>query len=204
MRAKQLLLPAIASGLLVLAVSLGGCVPVVVGGVAAGATVVAQERSVATAIDDSKIQADIDKRLLEFDLDLFARVDIEVVESKVLLTGNVPEPRNRVDAARIAWRADGVAEVINEIEITDNSTLSDAARDAWITTKLRARIIGDREISSVNYTIDTVNGAVYLMGIAQDQAELDRVVGHARDTNYVRRVVPHVRVKDAPAQTGGG
>ncbi len=194
-----------APGFLVAAVSLGGCVPVVVGGAVAGATVVAQERSVATAIDDSIIQGDIGRRLLEFDIGVFGKVDIEVVEGKVLLTGNVPDPQNRVDAARIAWRADGVAEVINEIEITDDNTLSNAARDAWITTKLRARIIGDGEIHSVNYTIDTVNGAVYLMGIAQDRAELERVVNHARDIKYVRRVVPHVRVKDAqaPAQPGG-
>lgn len=191
--------------LLAAAVSPGGCVPVVIGGAVAGATVVAQERSVATAIDDSIIQGDIGKSLLEFDLDVFGKVDIEVVEGKVLLTGIVPEPQNRVDAARIAWRADDVAEVINEIEVADDNTLSDAARDAWITTKLRARIIGDGEIYSVNYTIDTVNGAVYLMGIAQDQAELDRVVNHARDIKYVRRVVPYVRVKDAaaPAQPGG-
>ena len=198
-------LVALASGLLVAAVSLGGCVPVVIGGAAAGATVVAQERSVSTAIDDSVIQGGIDKRLLEFDSAVFRKVDIEVVEGKVLLTGIVRDPRNRVDAARIAWQPDGVAEVINEIEISDDSTLSDAARDAWITTKLRARIIGDGEIYSVNYTIDTVNGAVYLMGIAQDQAELDRVVNHAREVNYVRRVVPYVRIKDAPApaQSGG-
>ena len=198
-------LVALASGLLVAAVSLGGCVPVVIGGAAAGATVVAQERSVSTAIDDSVIQGGIDKRLLEFDSAVFRKVDIEVVEGKVLLTGIVRDPRNRVDAARIAWQPDGVAEVINEIEISDDSTLSDAARDAWITTKLRARIIGDGEIYSVNYTIDTVNGAVYLMGIAQDQAELDRVVNHAREVNYVRRVVPYVRIMDAPApaQSGG-
>lgn len=194
-----------ALALLVAAVSAGGCVPVVVGGAVVGATVVAQERSVATAIDDSIIQGDIGNRLLEFDLKVFGAVDIEVVEGKVLLTGIVAEPQNRVDAARIAWQPDGVAEVINEIEVADDSTLSDAARDAWITTKLRARIIGDGEIYSVNYTIDTVNGAVYLMGIAQDQAELDRVVAHARDVGYVRRVVPYVRVMDAPApaQPGG-
>jgi osmotically-inducible protein OsmY len=180
---------------------LGGCAPVVVGGVAVGATVAAQDRPVKTAIADSAIQTDIGRRLFEFDVDIFKRVDIEVVEGKVLLTGTVPDPQNRIDAARIAWQVDGVAEVINELEVRDTSTLSDAARDSWITTKLRSAILFDSEIQSINYTIDTVNKTVYLMGIAQTQEELDRVVGYAKRIDYVRRVVPYVRI--APAIEGG-
>ena len=40
-----------------------------------------------------------------------------------------------------------------------------------------------------------VNGIVYLIGIAQNQKELDRVIAHARDINYVRNIISHVRVK---------
>jgi osmotically-inducible protein OsmY len=162
---------------------LGGCVPVVVGGAAVGATVVAQDRPISEALSDSKIHA--------------------IAEGKVLLTGLVPEPQHRLDAARIAWQPDGVKEVINEIEVKDKSTLSDAARDTWITTKLRSKILFDKKISSVNYTIDTVNQRVYLIGIAQSQAELDRVVAYARDIDYVRGVVPYVRVKEPKAGTEG-
>ncbi len=177
----------------------GGCAPLVVGGAAVGATVVAQDRPVKTAISDSAIQASVNRKLLEFDVKVYQRVDIEVVEGRVLLTGIVPNPENRIDAARLAWQADGVAEVINEIEVKDTSTLSDAARDSWITTKLRSAILFDGEISSINYTIDTVNRTIYLMGIAQSQKELDRVVAHARRIDYVRRVVPYVRIRSPDA-----
>lgn len=178
-----------------LAPLLGGCVPLVFGGAAVGATVVAQERPVSTAISDTTIQAGIDKRLLESNIDIFKRVDISVVEGRVLLTGLVPEPQNRLDAARIAWQPDGVKEVINEIEVVDRSSLSDAARDTWITTKLRGKITFDDKISGINYTIDTVNQRIYLIGIARSQEELDRVIAYARDIDYVRGVVPYVRVK---------
>ncbi len=183
-----------AVGAVALSAALGGCVPVVLGGAAVGATVAAQERSVSDAVDDSIIQAEVGRALFEFNVDVFQKVDIEVVEGKVLLTGLVPEPQFRVDAARLAWQTDGVREVINELEVSDNSTVSNAARDSWISTKLRARLIGDGDIYSINYTIDTVNGSVYLMGVAQDQAELDRVINHARDIDYVRSVVSLVRV----------
>jgi osmotically-inducible protein OsmY len=182
---------------------LGGCAPLVLGGAAVGATVVAQDRPVGEAVSDTKIHASIDKKLLENDKTLFQQVDISVSEGKVLLTGIVPQPKNRLDASRIAWQADGVKEVINEIEVKDKSTVSDAARDTWITTKLRSKITFDQNISGINYTIDTVNQRIYLIGIAQSQAELDRVMAYARDIDYVRGVVSYVRVKE-PAATSDG
>lgn len=181
---------------------LAGCGPLVLGGAAVGATVVAQDRPVKQAVSDTAIHASIDKQLLQHDRNLFQQVDISVTEGKVLLTGLVPKPKNRLEASRIAWQADGVKEVINEIEVKDKSTLSDAARDTWITTKLRSKITFDKNIRSINYTIDTVNQRIYLTGIAQNQAELDRVTAYARDIDYVRGVVSYVRVKDSDSGSG--
>lgn len=192
--------------LLVLAAALtlpGGCGPLVVGTAAVGATVVAQERSVGAALEDSVIQGDVARRLLEYDAEIFQRVDTEVVEGKVLLTGQVATPEDRIDATRIAWQAENVVEVINEVEIRDDRAVSDAATDTWITTQLRSRLLFDPDIRSINYTVDTVNRAVYLMGVAQSEEELDRVIGHARNIKYVQRVVSHVRIKPSVAVDGG-
>jgi osmotically-inducible protein OsmY len=71
-----------------------------------------------------------------------------------------------------------------------------------VTARLATKITLDKQIKSINYSIDTVNGAVYLMGIAQSQAEVDRVRDHARQLAYVRRVVSYVRVKDSKPSTG--
>lgn len=196
------LLPALTL-LLAMANFLGGCGPLVLGGAAVGATVVAQDRPVADAVSDTKIHASVDKQLLEHDRTLFQQVDISVTEGRVLLTGLVPEPQDRLDASRLAWQANGVKEVINEIEVKDKSTVSDAARDTWITTKLRSKITFDKYISGINYTIDTVNQRIYLTGIAQSQSELDRVTAYARGIDYVRGVVSYVRVKEPASQTGG-
>ncbi len=192
--------------LLVLAAALtlpGGCGPLVVGTAAVGATVVAQERSVGAALEDSVIQGDVARRLLEYDAEIFQRVDTEVVEGKVLLTGQVATPEDRIDATRIAWQAENVVEVINEVEIRDDRAVSDAATDTWITTQLRSRLLFDPDIRSINYTVDTVNRAVYLMGVAQSEEELDRVIGHARNIKYVQRVVSHVRIKPSVAVDDG-
>ncbi len=101
---------------------------------------------------------------------------------------------------RLAWQAKGVGEVNNEIEVRDTSSLLNAARDDWISAELEARILVDRAIVSINDAIGTVNRVVYLIGVARSRAELDRVIAHARDIAYVRRVIDYVRLKDDPAR----
>jgi osmotically-inducible protein OsmY len=76
-------------------------------------------------------------------------------------------------------------------------------RDAWVTAQLRIKLTVDGEIKAINYAIDTVNGTVYLMGIAQDSMELERVTAHARNLKYVRRIVSYVRLKDKTGAKAG-
>jgi len=177
--------------------ALGGCAPFVVGAGASAGVAAAQERGFQGAMNDTEIRLNINDLWLKESLSLYSEVNLQVQEGKVLLTGNVPDPETRLNAVRLAWQVNGVREVINEIEVKDKSSLSDSAQDIWISTQLKAKLLVDSEVSSINYSIETVNQVVYLMGVAQSQAELDRVIGHAKNISYVRRVVNYVRIKDA-------
>ena len=178
---------------------LGGC-GVLVGAGAAAGTASMQERGLATAIDDKLIQAQINSGWLEADSNLFIDLSSQAHEGRVLLTGNVAKPEHRVEAVRIAWKVDGVREVINQIEVKDRSGVADFARDAWITTKLTVRLTVDGDVKAINYSIDTVNGHVFIMGIGQDAAEVERVKDHARNVSYVRRVTSYVVLKNDPSR----
>lgn len=181
-----------------LGLALGACQPVLIGGAAAVGLATVQERSVGAAIDDTTIQVRINQGLLEVSETLFLRVGVEVVEGRVLLTGSVPTPDDRVSAVRAAWQVPGVGEVLNEIQVADRSSLLTYINDARITTQLRFQMLTDGEVSDINYSVDTVNGIVYLMGIAQDQPELDRVTDYARAISGVQQVISHVRLADDP------
>ena len=171
----------------------GACAPVVVGaGVAAS-----QERGLEGAAADTRIRLQINRLWLEESTSLYIKINLQVQERRVLLTGRVPGPEARVTAVRLAWQAEGVAEVINEIVLGDKSSLLDAARDEWIAAQLGARMVGDAAIASINYSIEVVNGSVYLIGVAQNQAELDRALAHARNIRDVRRVLNYMRLKTA-------
>ncbi len=171
------------------------------GGAAVGATAAQTEKGFRRSVADTEIRLAINDLWFQADEQMYRKVNLQVQEQRVLLSGNVPRPEQRVEAVRLAWQAPGVREVINEIEVNDTSSLGNVARDSWISTQLETTLLFDKEVSSINYSIETVNQAIFLMGVAQSQEELDRVVGHAKDISYVRRVVSYVLLKDDPARS---
>lgn len=181
--------------LLIGLMAVGGCAGAVVGAAASVGVAAYDERGVAGVAHDTKIATLIRAAYFDTEIELLQDVGLEVHEGRVLVTGIVPTEQMRADAVRLAWQVADVKDVINELIVNPNTTLTDAAKDTWITTKLKANLAGDETIFSINYGIETVNGIIYLIGIAQDQGELDRVIAHARDIGRVRRVVSHVRVK---------
>ena len=178
--------------------ALSGCTELIVGTVATTGIAIAEERSVGDAVDDLAIRAELNHLFFQRDVELYQNVSFSVFEGRVLIKGSVPTPEDRIGALRLAWQADGVREVINELQVTDEGGLLDYARDTWISAQLKGRLLVDGDVLSINYSIETVNGTVYLLGIAQDEAEIVRVIEHARGIEDVKQVVSHVVVKDDP------
>lgn len=179
---------------------LNGCASVVIGGAATAGVAAYQERGIAGVARDTATATRMRAALFDKDDKLFRDVGIEVYEGRAMMTGRVATEDMRADAIRIAWATEGVKDVINEINVSANP-LSDMANDTWITTQLKSKMTFDTEVLAINYTIETVGAVVYLIGIAQDQTELDRVLNHARSIDYVQRVVNHVRIKDPNQDT---
>ena len=174
--------------------ALGGCAGVVIGGGAAVGTAAYQERGVRGVARDLATATKLRTKLLDAGEAYVTGVGIEVYEGRVLLTGTLEKEPMRAAAVQLAWKTEGVKDVINEIQI-GQSSLRDIARDSWITAQLKTKITFDKKILAINFSIETVNGIVYLIGIAQDQGELDRILAHGRGIDYLRRIISHVRVK---------
>ncbi len=176
---------------------LTGCFAIAAGGVGVTGVGIVQERSFGKGIDDKTILAQINSLYLQEDVgNLFNNVDVEVNEGRVMLTGNVATAESRIQAVKLAWQPKGVKEVINEIQITNKTGIRDIAKDTWITAQVKSKLLFNKDVASINYTVDTVNGVVYLMGIAQNQTELDTVTFVASTIKGVQKVISHVRLKD--------
>jgi osmotically-inducible protein OsmY len=89
-----------------------------------------------------------------------------------------------------------VNEVINEIQISNDEGILDYADDLVMKTKINAKLLLEKNILNLNYSVEVVNGIVYLIGIAQDQKELDAVTEISKNTYGVTSVINYVRLKD--------
>ncbi len=187
-------------GLLLLAAfSLSGCIEAAVGAGAAVGTTALQERGVKGAASDTAIRGEINHQWLNHDHRLFIDLNLQVHEGRVLVSGVVKDPQVRAEAIQLTWKANNVREVINEVEVIAEGTgIVDYGRDTAISAELKGRMLFAKEINSVNYSIEVVNGSVYLLGVAQNQGELDHVLNIARNIKNVKRVVTHVLMKDDP------
>lgn len=181
---------------------LSGCVGLAVGAGATLGVAAAQEGGLQGAASDTAIRVQIADAWFRHDVEMYRRLGVTVKEGRVLVTGTLPLPDDRVEAIRLAWQVDGVQQVINEIRVDDRgATVGSYANDAWITGQVKTLLVFDKQVQSINYTVETVAGTVYLMGIGQSNNELSRVINHARNTRGVKNVVSYVRLR-GEAQAG--
>lgn len=181
---------------------LSGCVGVAIGAGATAGVAASEDRGLEGAVDDAKIRAEINHLWFQHDVEMYRQVTLTISEGRVLLTGTVPKPEARVDAVRLAWQAAGVREVLNEIKVSTEGGFSDYARDVAISQKMKTALLFDKEIRNINYTVDVNDSVIYLMGIAQSEAELERVIAYGRDISGVRGVVNYVRLRTDPRRNG--
>ena len=183
----------VAAGLL----SLAGCDGLLLTMPAELGTALAEERSVGEVIDDLTVRVSLNHIFFSEDAELHQAVSFSVVEGRVLLTGVVASPEAQARAVELAARAGGVREVIDELQVDRAPGVAVHAQGAWITAQLRLRLMLDLDVAHINYDIGTVNGIVHMIGIAQDDEELSRVLSHARAISGVRYVANHVATEDA-------
>jgi osmotically-inducible protein OsmY len=182
-----------AFGLLI--ASLSGCTGMAVGAGASAGIAAYEERGLEGVARDLKTELSIAEAWVSKDSRLITSLSIEVYEGRALLTGVIDKPGLRAAAVSLAWKSDGVKEVLNEILIKSRDGIEDFAHDSWVSAHLKSALTFDKSVLAINYAIETVSGTVYLIGIAQDKQELNRVIAHAQDTAYVKRVISHVRIK---------
>ena len=162
-----------------------------------------QERGPGGVMSDTQIKTVLNAKWAKDNSQILSYVDLNVFEGRVLLTGDVPNPQIRDQAVAAAQKVDGVKEVINNINVGQRSTLGSNTSDSWILTRLRSSLTFDGGVSSLNYSLQVVDGVVYILGSAKTQAEKDLVINHARNTPDVVKVISYIRIRPGSASDAG-
>lgn len=172
---------------LALVMGLGACAPLMVGGFVGSAMVVTDRRTSGTQLEDEGIELRSANRIREMVGDR-VHVNITSYNRQVLLTGEVPNDRDRQYLAKLVSEVDNVRSVVNELAVMPASSLGDRSTDALITGKIKASMLDSKDIFASAYKVVTERGNVYLMGRVT-QREANRATDIARTVGGVKKVV---------------
>ena len=172
--------------------ALTSCIETAVGLGTAAVAASTTEKGFSTSVADTVIKAKLTDKFIKNDASLVTGIESSVSNGAVLMTGKLDTQEQKILATRLAWEIKGVKEVINEIQIVSEKSLKTTAKDLAARAQLRAALIGDQEISSLNYSIDVVNGIVYLSGVAANEKERERVITHAQALRFAKTVVNYI------------
>ena len=177
--------------LLLSASLLGGCAAVVVGSATTGAVAAHDRRTLGTFIEDKDIHLKA-LRILNADEELkrLSNIDITVYDLQVLLTGQAANEAVVQRFVEKVAKIPRVRKVYNEVTIGAENTWSDAAADAYLTSRVKLALfdVGLKGFDPLRVKVVSSNGTVYLMGLVTPE-EADRVTEKVRYISGVKKVV---------------
>jgi osmotically-inducible protein OsmY len=145
------------------ALSLQGCVEMVVGGVVMGTLAATDRRTFGAQTEDQEIMLKGGNRLGSLVGDA-GHVNVTSFNRKVLLTGEVKDEAMSAAAEREVAAIEGVRGTVNELEISGTSSFTSRSNDALITGKVKASLVDSKELFANAFKVVTERGIVYLMG----------------------------------------
>jgi len=169
-----------------LATQVTACGILAVGGVVAGASVMADRRTPGVQAIDNGIEMQANAALSKKFGDN-AHINVTSFNQKVLLTGEAKDADIKGEAEAYVKAMKNARTVFNEIVIGPNSTYTARANDSYLESKIKTQMIFTDKLPSNSMSIVAEGTSVYLMGIlTQSEADLAKKV--ASNTNGVKDV----------------
>jgi osmotically-inducible protein OsmY len=160
-----------------------GCAPVIVAGGATAAAAAGERRTLGAFVDDGSIEIKARKALNdERDFGDDVHINITSMNGIVLLTGETTTEDKRERAMALIQPIPGIRRIVSEIRVAEPRAFAYTTHDGWITSKVKAKLLGTEGLPSNQIKVVTENSVVYLMGLVKQQegdmaAEATRAVG---------------------------
>ena len=145
-----------------------------------GVSIAIDPRTIGTQIDDSIMQKNLIAKLINMNTNYILSVKTKVLDGRIFITGKVDTVEEKLKITKLGWEIKGARSVKNDLRIKDKFNFKQAAKDVLITSQLRAAMITNKKIKSVNYNIDTYKKKIYVYGISDDEEERSEVINEAK------------------------
>ena len=188
-RRRQPLLRTALVGALTLATlaSMQGCIALLGVGAVAGGMSLNDRRTGGTQIEDQAIELKSGGRIREAVGDK-GHINVTSYNRIALITGEVPADADKAAVEKAIAGIEGVTNVVNELEVGANSTISTRSSDSVITTRVKSGLVEAKDVQSSAIKVVTERGNVYLMGRVSER-EAARASDIARSQPSVMKVV---------------
>ena len=157
-----------------------------------GVTIAFDPRTVGTQIDDSIMQKNLSAKLISMNTNYLLSVKTKVLDGRIFITGKVDTVEEKLKITKLGWEIKGARSIKNDLQIKEKFDFQRSAKDLLITSQLRAAMITNKKIKSVNYNIDTYKKNIYIYGIARDEEERAEVINEAKNILDVEDVISSV------------
>ncbi|KIO48872.1 BON domain-containing protein [Nitrosospira sp. NpAV] len=156
----------------------------------------AAKTTVGTEIDDGTITTKVKAALLADEGVKGLDIKVETRKGEVQLSGFVDNQTQIDRAIAVAKGVQGVKNVDNKMDLkTSATTIGDKIDDAVITTKVKAALLTDEGIKSLDIAAVTRDGEVQLSGFVNNQTQIDQATTIARGVEGVKNVINELEIK---------
>ncbi len=142
---------------------------------------------------DSGITSVVQESLESNDKVKARHVDVETREGVVYLAGVVDTEEARREAARVAWRADGVVGVHNNLTVGER-TVGSWVDDVLISSTVKSKLIANSDIKAGDIDVSSSQGVVTLIGRVSSAKIKSDAARIAHDTKGVKDVNNELKV----------
>jgi len=157
-----------------------------------GVSIALDPRTIGTQIDDSIMQKNLSAKLISMNTNYILSVKTKVLDGRIFITGKVDAIEEKLKITKLGWEIKGARSVKNDLQIKDKFNFQQTAKDVLITSQLRAAMITNKKIKSVNYNIDTYKKKIYVYGISQNEEERAEVINEAKQILDVEDVISSI------------
>ena len=174
-------------GVVVIASTLAGCAPVVVGGAAAGGSMALDRRTSGAYVEDQAIEVKAETQIIK-QLGEKVHINVTSFNRNVLMTGEARDEGSRKKAEMAIKGLENVRNITNEVVVGMISAMSGRANDTYLTSKVKTRMLTENKFPANYVKVVTEDSVVFLMGMVT-RKEAEDAVEIARNTDGVSKVV---------------
>jgi osmotically-inducible protein OsmY len=168
--------------------NMSGCALLLVGGAVGGAMSASDRRTFGAQTEDTSIEFKGSSRISTVFGDT-VHIDVNSYNRKVLLTGEVKDEATKAKVEAEIAALENVHSVVNEIQVAlFLSSFSARSSDALLSSKVRAKLVGTKDIYSSSFKIVTEAGVVYLMGRVSHR-EGDTAATSVQEVSGVQKII---------------